>query len=110
MTDLIKTLTENVALLEAAALTASGQILGWPGLGIGVRFEGKEPRATGVLHADVIVTAEQAQTMPEEAWAYIPVIVNGAGQRAVLMDHKATLLDAAASCRESLAELKTLIH
>lgn len=94
--------------LTTALATASGYVLAWP-TGLAIAYDANDkPFVTGVVHASVIVTEEQARTMPEEAWAYTPQIVNGAGEKAQIVPHKLAIqwaLDSVAESKTLLAEM-----
>lgn len=81
-TEVIDTLQQAVD--EMRACTDNGYILAWD-YGMGVAFtEGQgrdcKPYACGLHMAHVVANDD----MPEEAWAYVPIVTNGHGVRATL--------------------------
>jgi hypothetical protein len=79
-------------------------ILAW-GNGLAVKFyEPGKPSAVHALHAECIVSKEQAAKMPEEAWAYIPIVRNGHGEKAALMSRGAVLAKEKAKVAELIAQ------
>jgi len=68
-------------LEENRADTRKDYILRFPS-GFSIKFDDKgEPMVTNAAGADTIATAD----MPEEAWAFIPVVRNGKGETAEII-------------------------
>lgn len=104
--EVIAVFEANAVALEVAAETATGWVLAW-NTGLGVAFsEAGSPYACGVLHAEVIVTPEQAAVMPEEAWAFTPQVKNGNGLVADVVLRKNALLAAAKQTRDHIETMK----
>lgn len=79
--DMAALFDNSIVKLTAALADAkpTDYVLAWPtGLGIGFKEAEGEYYVCGALFAEVVAT----QAMPEEAWAYVPIITNGAGERA----------------------------
>ena len=70
------------AALAAPAEELEALVLAWPN-GLAVRFHEGKPCAVGAVHAEVIV--KDSDAMPEEAWAFIPQVSNGHGEKAALI-------------------------
>lgn len=78
------------------------KVLIWKnGLAVGFSKEGPlKPFACGVLHAEVVAIPG----MPEEAYAYIPKVLNGHGEEAQLIGQKAAVEAALAQVLGLIAE------
>lgn len=91
--EILSTFRALIAEIDATAGSPdrTDLILVWDN-GLAVKFFDGKPQAVGLLHAEAIVTREQAAKMPEEAWAYIPQITNGHGERARLLPRNVALV------------------
>lgn len=66
------------------ACTNNDFILAYPDTGLGIRFaEPGKPIACSLEMAESIVP--EKNNMPEEAWAFTPIVENGAGEKARIM-------------------------
>lgn len=105
--DLIATFDRNIAALTEALATASASdyVLAWPtGVGIAFKEGDREAFACGVLYAEVVATT----AMPEEAWAYVPIVTNGKGERAQCVPRPTALqwgLDCANEAKAIIADI-----
>lgn len=106
--ELVATFDESIAKITAAmaAASASDYVLAWPsGLGIGFKQAEGEYYVCGALYAEVVATT----AMPEEAWAYVPIITNGAGDRAQCVPRPQALQWALDNVTEAKAFMESMI-
>jgi len=95
------TFQENIDRLTAC--TDDSYILAWDN-GLGVRFvEPGKPVACSLWAADAIVTQQQADKMPEDAWAFTPIVRNGNGEQAKLVTRQAAIARELEEARQHLA-------
>jgi len=96
-----KVFEESIAELRAALNPADrSYIMAWDnGLGVGF-VEGKNPYACGLLNAEVF----DLINMPEEAQAYMPNIVNGNKEPAMIPPRQRVLARELARLEEILAD------
>jgi hypothetical protein len=88
-TDIIADLQDSIDNLSACK--DDSYVLAFSN-GLGIRFiEPGKPVACALWMADAIVTRDQAQAMPEEAWGYTPIVKNGAGVQASLVPRQAAI-------------------
>lgn len=71
------------------ACTNNDYILAYLDHGLGIMFNGKEPRVCGLDMAETIVP--EHSNMPEEAWAFTPIVVNGAGEQASIVQRQVAI-------------------
>lgn len=92
---------ESLAEMKAAQNPADKAfILAWPnGLCVGFAKEGNKPFACHFPNAEVIGSPE----MPEEAWASVPNVFNGAGEQAAVISRQAYLVRQIAHIESLLA-------
>ena len=106
--ELVATFDASIATITAAMATASASdyVLAWPsGLGIAFKAGGLDPYVCGALYAEVVGNA----AMPEEAWAFMPIITNGKGERAQCVPRPTALQWALDNVTEAKAFMESLI-
>lgn len=106
--ELVATFDASIATITAAIADAkpSDYVLAWPsGLGIAFKDEGRDPYVCGALYAEVVGDA----AMPEEAWAFMPIITNGKGERAQCVPRPTALQWALNNATEAKAFMESLI-
>ena len=91
---------------ELEAITARDYILAWDN-GLAVRLDegNTNGRVTNIENATQIVSEEQARTMPEEAWAFTPIVRNGHNEQAKIVTRFAAAQRQAAELRRLAADL-----
>lgn len=105
--EILDTFTSGIAEIDAC--TNNDWVLAYPTYGIGIRFDDKnQPITTSIVRAETIVPEQN--NMPEEAWAYTPIVKNGAGEQAKIMQrqealriHRAHLVSSADNLRNIMA-------
>lgn len=70
-----------------------------------MKFANTEGFVTGAENAEVVATL----AMPEEAWAYVPIVTNGKGERAQCVPFPTALGWALDNCREARQAMVNLI-
>jgi hypothetical protein len=108
LAQVLASMQEHKAALEAALEPGqnNGWILAYPN-GLGIRFVApNQPQACGLLHAEEIISEEQAAKMPEEAWAWTPIVKNGHGEQAQIIRRQAAIKRELASLELHIAELQ----
>lgn len=101
LNDVLQTLRASRAALMAC--DNNDYILCFPN-GLGVRFlESGAPAVCDLDRAETIVAADKADKMPEEAWAFTPIVKNGAGEQARIMPRQTAI-------KKHLSELSELIQ
>ncbi len=99
--DIIADLQDCITQLKAC--TDDSYILAYKN-GLGIRFiEPGKPVVCALWVADAIMTQEQARKMPEEAWAFTPIVKNGANEQAELITRQAAIAREIKSVEEHIA-------
>lgn len=100
--EVLAAFSDNLAELQAC--TDDSYILAWAnGLGVGFTADHK-PFACSLTRAESIVTQEQARAMPEDAWAFTPIVVNGAGERASLVTRQGAIAKEIEKVKDLIAQ------
>lgn len=96
------TFRESIA--EMKACTNNDYILAWVDIGLGVGFtkDGKT-FATTLVKAETIVP--EVNNMPEEAWAFTPIVKNGHNQQASIVKRQFVIKKEIARLEQFIAEI-----
>lgn len=100
--EMIALLNDSLAKLNACK--DNSYVLAYDN-GLGICFNGSQPIACALWAADAIVTEEQAGRMPEEAWAYTPIVKNGAGVQARLIPRQQAIAREVTNIRDLISKL-----
>lgn len=106
---IMATFDSNIAEAEAALAVADRNeyVIAWPnGLGVVFPTDGTEPYAAGVRFATTVATID----MPEEAWAFTPIVRNGSGEQASCVSRHQALTWALNGSKEAKATLLAMIE
>lgn len=110
--DVVQGVRDNLDVLIKAQAEQNGddRILAWMDLSLAVKFSPAfQPIACSVWMAEAIVPADMVQKMPEDAWGFIPNVVNGRGEQAKLVKRADAIAEAILQTEGLIAWAENLV-